>query len=423
MLKEFTVSNFRSIVHEQTFTMEASPARQVSEHPEHILSLENERLLKVSSFYGPNGGGKSNLLLALRVLREVALGHRIPLAPMDEQFFFAPVHSEAKTTSFQIFFVTRTVELGYSLKVDLTAVDEFVGQNILPPYQRRLDYRIQAESLAIRPLKEKDFLLIYERDADGRVRSDRLVAFDIMKNRRELAAGTTFLSYVGRSFRPDDTSLSLGSIFQLYEEFHNIRLLFHTGSFWFIRRQSLDLAPYLGRLTAFLNAFDLAVTSVEFKKNSNNDLYHLVIKRKIHGRVSSLPLFEESMGTKKLVALLLEVLSTPGNKVFLADDLDASLHPKIIEAIIALFTASDNRTKQFIFNSHDMINMNSDVFRRDEIWFAWLDDDHSTVYAPLSNIRNYKGHMIRKDAIYGKQYLENRYGADPFIAKGLSWDE
>ena len=64
MLKAFRVSNFKSIQEEQTFTMEACPKTVVSEYPEHVTNIGGERLLKVSSIYGPNGGGKSNLFKA-----------------------------------------------------------------------------------------------------------------------------------------------------------------------------------------------------------------------------------------------------------------------------------------------------------------------------------------------------------------------
>ena len=65
MLKEFRVSNFKSIQKEQVFTMEACPKSVVSEYPEHVIEVGEERLLKVTSIYGPNGGGKSNLFKAL----------------------------------------------------------------------------------------------------------------------------------------------------------------------------------------------------------------------------------------------------------------------------------------------------------------------------------------------------------------------
>ena len=67
--------------------------------------------------------------------------------------------------------------------------------------------------------------------------------------------------------------------------------------------------------------------------------------------------------------------------------------------------------------------MNKELFRRDEIWFAYRDQTYSSCLIPLSNIVNYKGEQIRNDASYNKQYLEGKYGADPFITKGLSWNE
>ena len=67
--------------------------------------------------------------------------------------------------------------------------------------------------------------------------------------------------------------------------------------------------------------------------------------------------------------------------------------------------------------------MTNEIFRRDETWFIYRDNDYSTQVVPLSNIVNYKGEQVRKDAKYYKQYLEGRYGADPSIMKGLSWYE
>ena len=54
MLKEITIKNFRSFNEEVTFTMEADCER-VSEFKNHIVEKCNNKLLKVSSIYGPNG--------------------------------------------------------------------------------------------------------------------------------------------------------------------------------------------------------------------------------------------------------------------------------------------------------------------------------------------------------------------------------
>ena len=103
--------------------------------------------------------------------------------------------------------------------------------------------------------------------------------------------------------------------------------------------------------------------------------------------------------------------------------MNAFLHPKLSRAIIEIFNSKNNKNNQLIFNSHDIINMTKDVFRRDEIWFVYRDENYSTKLVPLSNIVNYKGEQVRKDAKYYKQYLEGKYGADPFIKKGFDWNE
>ena len=77
MLKEFRVRNFKSINEEQVFSKEACPQKEVSEHPEHLIKIGGQRLLKVASFYGPNGGGKTNLLDALLIMVHIVYGHQM----------------------------------------------------------------------------------------------------------------------------------------------------------------------------------------------------------------------------------------------------------------------------------------------------------------------------------------------------------
>ena len=165
----------------------------------------------------------------------------------------------------------------------------------------------------------------------------------------------------------------------------------------------------------------MRILSLSFKEETQR-FYQLYIERKTKDNGTILiPFINESSGTIKAINIIFDVLSAKNNCVFIADDFDAYLHPKLLRAIVELFASESNKTRQLIFNSHDIINMSNKLFRRDEIWFAYRDEDYSTQYVPLSNIVNYKGEMIRKDAVYSKQYLEGRFGADPFIKKGLSW--
>ena len=136
-----------------------------------------------------------------------------------------------------------------------------------------------------------------------------------------------------------------------------------------------------------------------------------------------LSIYEESEGTLCLVNLLSRIVNLlDDGGILLCDELDSHLHPKLVAKIIELFTSQYNKKCQLIFNSHDIWNMNSENFRRDEIWFVYRDENLVSEIVSLSDYITYDGNKVRKDAKYSKQYMEGKFGADPFIMKGVLWD-
>ena len=67
--------------------------------------------------------------------------------------------------------------------------------------------------------------------------------------------------------------------------------------------------------------------------------------------------------------------------------------------------------------------MNSQVFRRDEIWFACKNAEKESEIYSLYEIRDENGEHIRANASFSKQYLAGKYGADPYLDKMLNWEE
>ena len=65
--------------------------------------------------------------------------------------------------------------------------------------------------------------------------------------------------------------------------------------------------------------------------------------------------------------------------------------------------------------------MKNDIFRRDEIWFAARDEESVSRIWSLYEIRDEKGVPVKNTAAYDKQYLEGRYGADPYLRRMLNW--
>lgn len=145
--------------------------------------------------------------------------------------------------------------------------------------------------------------------------------------------------------------------------------------------------------------------------------------RKLGSKKYVLDIERESDGTKALFYMIPYIFSkVEKGGLLLIDELDSHLHPKLTRELICIFNDQNNSKAQLVFTSHDILNMTNELFRRDEIWFVVKDDNLSSKLIALTDLKNYKGERVRKDAFYGKQYLEGRYGADPFITKGLYWD-
>lgn len=427
MLKEFTVKNYKSINEEVTLSMEADIER-VSEHPSHVVDVQGNSLLRVCSVYGPNGGGKSNILKALVALqRLVMFGHSGSTGYSSFAF------SDNKVSEFTAFFVTPKYEIGY--KVQFTALqrdlpaDETINRPVIRTYFDILNENVYAYSK-----KSHKYVKICSRNENG------IISFgdneeDSFFKERPIGQNMSMVRFFYEIFYVHNTKAapSLDVLFSLYNEIGNIYSLPSDKSLFRSLSFRLPDSIYLkiieenkNTLVKLLNASDIPIKDITISKESQTVRIFFVREMNVSGKTfeKSIELNDESSGTQKLFELLIMFLRfKKQNVIFLGDDLNAFLHPKLMAAIIELFNSDPNSYSQIIFNSHDLVNMNNRVFRRDEIWFAYRDEKYQTNLVPLSNITNYKGKQIRNDASYNKQYLEGKYGADPFIQKGLNWNE
>ena len=123
----------------------------------------------------------------------------------------------------------------------------------------------------------------------------------------------------------------------------------------------------------------------------------------------------ESYGTIRFINLfpvVLRAIATGGTLV--VDEFDASIHPMALMSIINVFHNDDINKKraQLIFNTHNPIFLNSNIFRRDEIKFVEKNDDSllSEVYS-LSDFGTSGENGVRKGDDYMKNYFISQYGA------------
>ena len=73
-----------------------------------------------------------------------------------------------------------------------------------------------------------------------------------------------------------------------------------------------------------------------------------------------------------------------------------------------------NKFAQLIFSTHDTNLLNTDLFRRDQIWFTQLNEERATDLYSLAEIRN-----VRKSENLEKGYISGKYGAIPMLNKSF----
>ena len=150
----------------------------------------------------------------------------------------------------------------------------------------------------------------------------------------------------------------------------------------------------------------------------------IVFEHVINNKPYSLNINQESDGTQKLFNVLpLVIIALSEGSLLVLDELDAKLHPKLLRFIVMLFKNPEvnKNNAQLIFTSHDVSSMKSSVFRTDEIWFACKDKEESSDLYSLYELRDENNNRISPSTAFDKQYLEGRYGADPYFQNMMDW--
>ena len=402
MLCQFTVKNFKSIRDEVTFDMQAAA---ISEHEDRIIiDKDEEKYLPVSAVYGPNGGGKSNVLAALHTLVAKVLRPLLATEDSEEKVLlqrkiivepFAFSKSKDEPTEFELFFRTALAEYRYELIVKKGVIE-----------YERLD-RIKLETGRKSALFERD-------KKEIRLKG----TFAKLKTSDELSDTLPLLSYLGITYSKNDVVRDVLGWFDEGIDFLNY------GNPMQELRMAVSKSEDVKRLMLqMIQEMDLDIIDFRVEENEN-DRIEVFTKHIVNDYEAELNLFDESSGTKKLFGLLPFIAkSLLRGTTLVIDELDAKIHPVLLKYLIMTFSDMEKNRNgaQLIFTSHDLSTMNSEIFRRDEIWFVAKGQRQNSKLYSLVEFKNKKGESVRKDAKFDKQYLEGKYGADPYLKKIIDW--
>ena len=403
MLCQFSVKNYKSIRDDITFDMQAAA---ISEHTDKVIKDSDEQLfLPVSVIYGPNGGGKSNVLEALQALGTMVLKpihatkqniiadykfNRYPVKP----FLFSE-EGKNNPIEFEVFFRTELAEYRYVLHVKADIVIfESLDRIKLETGRKSALFTRHAEEISLKGVFAK------------------------LKISEGLSKSLPLLSYLGITYMNNDVVKDVINWFEFGIDFLNY------GNPYEELKTAIASSEEIKKLVLdMIREMDLDIEDFRVEDRDNNQI-EVYTQHVVNGFKAEIPLSEESSGTKKLFGLLPFIAkSLVCGTTLVIDELDAKIHPVLLRYVIMLFNNMDvnKHGAQLVFTSHDLSTMNNEVFRRDEIWFVAKGSNQNSKLYSLVEFKTGNGEVVRKDAKYDKQYLEGKYGADPYLRKIIDW--
>lgn len=385
MLVQFALENYGLFGEEALLDCIPAP---INEHKETLLPDTEGKgeFLPVAALYGPNGCGKSSLLLALSDLCRFVTGDS------------ALAHS---------YLTKRCLFFGERDNRPMTFDVLFRNEGYLFRYQLFLEKAgCSEEHLFYGKLNSQDTGVVFSRTRGG------------------IHLGKALS---GLSLEPVDPYASLLPVLAEVSDLEYVK----AAVSWFSQTRLLSggtlppSAPVLPEteeekqaLCLLLNEMGMAIGDYEEKVSQEEIGTSLYLRHDAPGFPSFfLPYEAESSGTKKLLHLLSAVLnSLKQGSLLMVDDLDAFLHPYLLRFVVELFKSREKNPhgSQLLFTSHNTAILTPALMRRDEICLCWRSETGAALLCPLSSYKKENGLIPRNDEAYGKQYLEGRYGAVPF---------
>lgn len=447
MLIKFRVSNFLSF--EKLTEVGMIPSNKVQGMDEHIININNTSLLKYGVIYGANAAGKSNLIKVFQFIRHCVLSNSI----IDGTGMFCKNSEENKHIE-SIFEVQFTINgkfyaYGFSLLLE--------KQSIVSEWLFELHLNTPPTRLFVWEKGKKPEL-------DSNLKSSDSNRFDTYIADFDENANALFLHAMNNGKR-----YSKNTPIYVFEEVFNwitSRIIVVTPDTSLKSFEFYDDQASFSMINELIRVFDTGITNVEmvettldvlrkelprpafdnvvsnfkimkeqkapqlvsFAMRADQYFIRVTLEDRKYPKITTLSLkhgsafygfkySEESDGTKRLFELLDMLLSVSEDVIYVVDEMERSLHPKLTEKFIKLFEQRHhNKRVQLVFTTHEASIMDLELFRRDEIWFVERDNENSSHVYTLDKFKE------RYDKNLSKAYLEGRYGAVP-VFKSFSFKE
>ncbi len=419
MLITFKCANYRSFKNKVTLDLRALPIKEYEDS--HVVSLNQVRLLKSAVLFGPNASGKSNLISAMRFMRQMVESSTSKyLQRSKSTHYMLDDASENVPTEFEVEFMLADEKYRYGFTIDKNKVHK-EWLYLKESGAKRETYLIDRNMQDIKvSTKFKEGRLIIR---ENKTRDDSLFLSVVSEFNGPIA--TKIVAWFER-FNVTSNVLRNDLDHYTYNGLENaqtreplVQLIkaVDTGLKDVIaqaREIKLEDAPEDVR--------DRVIEEMNARKGDNKEVVSMIQEIKFETKHFKFKengyeevffnLGMESVGTQKFIALAGAIIESLANgEILIVDELDNSFHSKITEFIVKLFNSEiyNKNNAQLIFATHDTNLLSQSLFRRDQIWFSEKDIFGASTIFPLIDFG------VRKDKSLEKNYLAGEYGAIPNI--------
>lgn len=408
----FGVKNYLSFKEECEFSMLASNSVKGLEG-NYVRLKSEEKVLKTSLIYGRNASGKSNFLEAVKDFKEF-VQDSTDFKPNQKIPYYKPFafdrESEKSNSKFWIEFLSdELIKYYYEIEFNDTKIEKEALTFYPKGYPATLFERKGEE------IKYGEYLKGEKKSIENQLLQHQLyLSKGAINNNKQLKECYNQLSSIVtlinfNQFDEELLSVVMHFIHDDVDENNSIDFLHNIKNF--LRSSDtgiLDIKPEQALIDS-IEETDIPA-SKKYKVWSSHQVYDGDKKT----GVKDIDFKFESSGSKKIAILAsMAVMVLKRGGCLVIDELENSMHPLLSHFFIKLFHSKEHNKNnaQLIFSTHDVSLLDTELFRRDQIWFVDKDvKGNSKMYS----ISDFKG--IRPDTPIYKWYMSGKFGAIPVIS-------
>ncbi|HET8861043.1 ATP-binding protein [Marivirga sp.] len=415
MIISFEIQNYKSIKENLTISFEAQSIRQrVNESTFSLDSNPTDKsFLKAISFYGANASGKSNIIKAISIMRDVIINsgsyqidHEIDVEP-----YVLSTQTKNQPSRFELTFVINDSIYRYGFIINSQKVIEewlyLVLKTTEKPYFVRYESGIEISNNfnegfgRDKYVKPNSLFLSTLANLNANISTQIVGYFNLMN----VITGTNYSAFTNFTAKHIENTELRGFILEIF------------------KKGGLSEITGARVISENLNNSSLNFLSDEIKsivKRTIRKQIKIITKHEVFDSSGSkiedieFDLNKESLGTQKIFALAgIIAFALKNGLPIVIDELDARLHPLLLLYIVKLFSTAESNPhgSQLIFASHNTNLLSTGLLRRDQAYLI-SKTNQGTEAKTIHDLN------IRSDASFEKDYLQGEYGAIPNINLG-----